>query len=46
MTLDEIKSTANRHRSPFVVSNIEDYLSGKRFPLEMVHTHQSVYSAP
>ena len=46
MTLDEIKSTADRHRSPFVIANIEDYLRGQRFPLEMVHTHESVFRSP
>ena len=46
MTLDEIKSTADRHRSPFVIANIEDYLRGQRFPLEMVHTDESVFRSP
>lgn len=42
MTLDEIKSCADRHRSPLVVRCIEDYLSGQCFPLELIHTDASV----
>lgn len=37
---DEIRVTADRHRSPLVVRCVEDYLAGKRYPLDLV-THFS-----
>ncbi|WP_313300435.1 NUDIX hydrolase [Diaphorobacter sp.] len=46
MTLEEVRATADRHRSPFVLANIEDYLRGRRFPLEMVYTDDSVFTSP
>jgi 8-oxo-dGTP pyrophosphatase MutT (NUDIX family) len=44
MTLDELRASAQRHRSPMVLRCIEDYLAGARFPLDSVHTDPSVYS--
>lgn len=38
MTVDEIRSKATLMRSPQVLTCIEDYLSGQRFPLSVV-TH-------
>lgn len=38
MTVDEVRSKVNLMRSPQVLTCIEDYLSGKRFPL-LVVTH-------
>lgn len=38
MSLDEIRATQSMHRSPQVLSCIEDYLAGQRFPLSVV-TH-------
>lgn len=38
MTPDEIRSTAPRHRSPLILRCVEDYLAGKRYPLELI-TH-------
>jgi len=38
MTPDEIRASAPRHRSPLVVRCMEDYLAGKRYPLELL-TH-------
>jgi 8-oxo-dGTP pyrophosphatase MutT (NUDIX family) len=35
---DEIRETACRHRSPLVMKCVEDYLAGKRYPLEIL-TH-------
>jgi 8-oxo-dGTP pyrophosphatase MutT (NUDIX family) len=43
MTLDELKASADRHRSPMVLRCIEDYLAGVRIPLAQVFTDQSVY---
>jgi phosphatase NudJ len=36
LTLDEIRACRERHRSPLVLRCIEDYLAGKRFPLELI----------
>ncbi len=38
MTPDEIRATASRHRSPLILRCMEDYLAGKRYPLELI-TH-------
>ncbi len=38
LTLDEIRALAPRHRSPLILRCIEDWLAGKRYPLELV-TH-------
>jgi len=38
MTLDEIRTTQERHRSPLILRCVEDYLAGKRYPLELL-TH-------
>ena len=35
---DEIRQLAPRHRSPLVWRCVEDYLAGKRYPLELI-TH-------
>lgn len=42
MTPDEIRLSAARHRNPMVVQCMEDYLAGRRFPLNLVHTDPSV----
>lgn len=36
MTPDEIRATADRHRSPLVWQCVSDYLAGRRFPLELL----------
>lgn len=36
MTVDEIRSSQARHRSPLVLHCVEDYLAGKCYPLEML----------
>lgn len=45
MTPDEIRASADRHRSPLVQRCIEDHLAGQRFPLETVHTDLTVFQA-
>lgn len=35
----EIQATSNRHRSPLVMQCVTDYLSGKSYPLELLHFH-------
>ena len=36
LTPDEISSSPIRHRSPLVMRCVQDYLSGRRFPLDLV----------
>ncbi|MBS4099459.1 MAG: NUDIX hydrolase [Sulfuricella sp.] len=38
LTPEEIRASAERHRSPLIVRCVEDHLAGKRYPLELV-TH-------
>jgi 8-oxo-dGTP pyrophosphatase MutT (NUDIX family) len=38
LTADEIRATQARHRSPLILRCVEDYLAGKRYPLELI-TH-------
>ena len=42
MTLDELRASAGRHRSPLVLQCIQDYLAGQRAPLSLIHTDPSV----
>ena len=42
LTIDEIRASANRHRSPMLLRCVEDYLAGCRYPLELVYTDASV----
>ena len=42
MTPDEIRASAERHRSPLVLRCIEDHLAGQRFALETLYTDPSV----
>ena len=36
LTLEEIRSRADLLRSPLVIKSIEDYLDGRRYPLELL----------
>jgi len=45
MTPDEIRASADRHRSPLLLRCMEDYLAGRRFPLDLVYTDISVITA-
>ncbi|MDH4286124.1 MAG: NUDIX hydrolase [Gallionella sp.] len=36
LTPDEIRASQPRHRSPLILRCVEDYLAGKRFPLELL----------
>jgi 8-oxo-dGTP pyrophosphatase MutT (NUDIX family) len=42
MTLDEVRASSERHRSPLVLRCIEDHASGRRWPLDVVYTDPSV----
>ncbi len=37
MTREEIEASVARHRSPLVLQCVHDYLSGRRFPLDLIH---------
>ena len=36
MTPEELRASQEHHRSPLVLRCVEDYLSGKRYPLELL----------
>ena len=36
LTLDEVKASAPRHRSPLILQCIEDLAAGKSYPLELI----------
>jgi len=38
MSVEEIRASVPRHRSPLILRCVEDYLAGKRYPLELI-TH-------
>lgn len=40
MTPAEIASCAERHRSPLVLQCVQDYLAGRRFPLDLIRHYQ------
>src|SRR5579864_237652 len=39
MSADELRACPERHRTPLVMQCIDDYLAGRRFPLDFVRTH-------
>ncbi|MBW9105656.1 NUDIX hydrolase [Paraburkholderia phenoliruptrix] len=39
MSAEELRACPHRHRTPLVMQCIDDYLAGRRFPLDFVHTH-------
>jgi 8-oxo-dGTP pyrophosphatase MutT (NUDIX family) len=39
MSADELRACPERHRTPLVMQCVDDYLAGRRFPLDFVHTH-------
>lgn len=43
LTRDEIAACRERHRSPLLLTCVDDYLAGKRTALELLHTHASVF---
>lgn len=42
MTLDEVRASVARHRSPLVLQCIEEHHAGRRLPLDVLSTHESV----
>ena len=45
LTPDEVRASAELHRSPLVQRCIEDHARGQRFPLALVQTDLSVFQA-
>jgi 8-oxo-dGTP pyrophosphatase MutT (NUDIX family) len=41
MSVDELRDSRERHRSPLVLRCVEDYLAGQRFELSLLHTDPS-----
>ncbi len=39
LTPEELRACQAQHRTPLVMRSVEDYLAGRRFPLDFVHTH-------
>ncbi len=39
MSVDELRAASERHRTPLVMQCVDDYLAGKRVPLDFVQTH-------
>lgn len=44
MTYAEIEAKSDLHRSPLVMKTLKDYVAGKRFPLDLIYTHESCLS--
>ena len=42
LSADEIRACVPRHRSPLLLTGIEDYLAGQRYPLGLITTDPSV----
>ena len=43
MTLAQLRESRARHRSPHVLGCVEDYLAGRRLPLDAITTDRTVY---
>ena len=43
LTLPELRASRARHRSPHVLGCVEDYVNGRRYPLDAITTDGSVY---
>lgn len=45
LTADDIRARSNEHRTPLVLQCLDDYLSGRRLPLEALFAHPSALDA-
>jgi hypothetical protein len=43
LTLDELRASTARHRSALVLRCVEDFVAGKRLPLDAVFTDSTVF---
>ena len=39
LSAGELRASSAQHRTPLVMRCVDDYLAGRRFPLDFVHTH-------
>ncbi len=44
LTADEVRASADRHRSPLLLRCLEDYRAGVRLPLSAIYCDPSVYA--
>ncbi|HEY5801549.1 MAG TPA: NUDIX hydrolase [Burkholderiaceae bacterium] len=44
LTRDEVAACGERHRSPLVLTCIDDYLSGRRGSLDLLYAHPALYA--
>lgn len=44
MTPDEIRASVDRHRSQMLLRCVEDHLAGRRYPLELLTAHASIFA--
>ena len=44
MDLDELRASRARHRSALVLRCIEDYVAGRRFPLDLVYCDPTLFA--
>jgi 8-oxo-dGTP pyrophosphatase MutT (NUDIX family) len=44
LSADELRTCREQHRSPLVLAGVEDYLAGKRYPLELVTVDPTLYA--
>lgn len=44
MTLDELRASRHRHRSPTVLRSVEDHLAGVRYPLALLTVDETVWT--
>jgi 8-oxo-dGTP pyrophosphatase MutT (NUDIX family) len=43
MSRDELAAARPRHRSPYVLACVDDYLAGRRFPLDLVRNFEGAW---
>lgn len=43
LTLEEVRASVGRHRSPLVLRCVEDHAAGRRFPLDLVTVDPSLH---
>jgi len=41
LSLDELRATRERHRSPLILQCCEDYMAGRRFPLDLIRHYDA-----
>jgi ADP-ribose pyrophosphatase YjhB (NUDIX family) len=45
LTPEELRASADRHRSPLVQRCVDDHRAGRRYPLELLQAHASLFGA-